>query len=191
MTDLMPIWKADIVTMTQTETNLESARVKENALLTTFVNAWNAAKNPSKAVLNTAFTAFINQYNAHTVLEKSLAPQLAKLATDMSPVTAGLTDPQKQQLIANRAQYMASAYILMVNLCLQFTQTDALLEAQFIYDALVADINAAWANKNSPTPIVSPIPSVIFDSSNALNLYVGPNVPQSIGAPASYVMTMH
>jgi hypothetical protein len=119
--------------------------------------------------------ALITLFNAVTEPSNALRAATVKVAADSAALTVGianLTDTQFATLEANPVQYFCAGYLCVVNSLLRYDQSQALGIVPLIAVDLAQDINDAWADfAAGGTPTV-PQPSVIYDSTNALNAVI-------------------
>ncbi len=147
------------------------------ASLTTLVQQFNVLTTP-RATLSASLKEYVAKFNLLTVQTNALNTGIAKLTQDMQPAIKNLTNGQSTALATGLTQHIAELYVLMVNACLQYKQADALTLADYLHTDMVKDLNVMFASIAAGTATSSPPASVIFDTTNALNVFLNtPRVP--------------
>jgi hypothetical protein len=143
-----------------------AAKVAATAQLTAMV----VSKNAGQQITNADLTLLVNLFNGMTTQSNSLRALISTVIVALQ----NLTDTQFETIGTNPVQYFCSGYLVLVNSLLQYDQATGLTIADLVRDDLVKDINDAFANLAAG--VTDPVPSVIFDSTNALNIALSAGV---------------
>ncbi len=186
MTNLLKTVTDDITALNAAKDNVAVAKKALTTALTTLVQQFNVLTTP-RATLTASLTSYVNAFNTLTTHTNTLRACAAQLTSDMQPAFTNLNNTQLSAVLTQRQQYIADCYVLLVNIALMWKQADGLTFADLFHDNMIKDINKAWAAIGQ-TPPVEPAPSVLFDTTNALNIFINntllPGVPTPNTTPA-------